>query len=221
MTRREFVRVAAVAGGSLCAAACGYSLAGRGSFLPTYIQTIGIPPFTNRTTVFNLETQLTQKVRSEFIGRGKYQILPEAANADAVLTGEVSAVSIVPASLTWMQLGALLFEQQRYGDAVQAFSIGGILGGAAQYAATGQAGTGSLIGAMAGVGLFALQRKMGDIIMNPTARKALIMAAKENKNVVVPAMINAIWQGVGGGTHREQPVRPDSNPRMDVQVPAH
>ena len=106
MTRREFVRVAAVAGGSLCAAACGYSLAGRGSFLPTYIQTIGIPPFTNRTTVFNLETQLTQKVRSEFIGRGKYQILPEAANADAVLTGEVSAVSIVPASFTAQQLAS-------------------------------------------------------------------------------------------------------------------
>ena len=30
----------------------------------------------NRTTVFNLETQLTQKVRAEFIGRGKYQIRP-------------------------------------------------------------------------------------------------------------------------------------------------
>ena len=36
-----------------------------------------MPTFINRTTVFNLETQLTQKVRSEFIGRGKYKILPE------------------------------------------------------------------------------------------------------------------------------------------------
>ena len=59
-------------------AGCGYALAGRGSFLPAYIRTIGIPTFTNRTTVFNLETLLTQKVRSEFIGRGSYQILPEA-----------------------------------------------------------------------------------------------------------------------------------------------
>ena len=55
---------------------CGYALAGRGSFLPDYIKTIGVPTFANRTTVFNLETQLTQKVRAEFIGRGKYQILP-------------------------------------------------------------------------------------------------------------------------------------------------
>ena len=33
---------------------------------------------------------LTQKVRSEFIGRGKYQILPEATGVDALLTGEVT-----------------------------------------------------------------------------------------------------------------------------------
>ena len=75
---------------TLTGSSCGYTLAGRGSFLPDYIKTIGIPTFENRTTLFNLETQLTQKVRSEFIGRGQYQIVPEATNVDAVLTGEVS-----------------------------------------------------------------------------------------------------------------------------------
>jgi len=55
---------------------CGYALAGRGSFLPAYIKTIGVPSFVNRTVVFNLETMLTHKVRSEFIGRGKYRVLP-------------------------------------------------------------------------------------------------------------------------------------------------
>ena len=78
---------------------CGYSLAGHGSFLPAYIKTIGVPTFVNRTVVFNLETLLTQKVRSEFIGRGKYQILPEATGVDALLTGEITNVSIQPASL--------------------------------------------------------------------------------------------------------------------------
>jgi hypothetical protein len=92
----------------LCAghAGCGYALAGRGSFLPSYIQTIGIPTFANRTTVFNLETLLTQKVRSEFIGRGKYQILPQQNSVDALLTGEVTAVSITPASFTTQQLAS-------------------------------------------------------------------------------------------------------------------
>ncbi|MDR1988692.1 MAG: LPS assembly lipoprotein LptE, partial [Acidobacteriaceae bacterium] len=77
---------------------CGYALSGRGSFLPEYIHTIGIPPFTNRTPIFNLETQITQKVRSEFIGRGRYHVVPEQTDVDAVLIGEVVGVSIVPVS---------------------------------------------------------------------------------------------------------------------------
>jgi hypothetical protein len=81
-------------------AGCGYSLAGRGTFLPSYIKTIGVPNFTNRTTVFNLETQLTQKVRSEFIGRGKYQIVPEGTGVDAVLVGEILTARVDTGSIT-------------------------------------------------------------------------------------------------------------------------
>lgn len=92
--------------GVLCgsAAGCGYALAGRGSFLPANIQTIGVPTFTNRTSVFNLETLLTQKVRGEFIGRGRYRILPEETGVDAVLRGDVSSVTITPASFNTQQL---------------------------------------------------------------------------------------------------------------------
>ena len=92
--------------GLLClsAAACGYTLAGRGAFLPANIRTIGVPTFTNHTTVFNLETLLTQKVRAELIGRGKYQILPQDTGVDAVLVGDVASVSLAPASFTTQQL---------------------------------------------------------------------------------------------------------------------
>jgi Lipopolysaccharide-assembly len=83
---------------------CGYSLAGRGSYLPAEIKSIGVPTFVNRTQIFNLETQLTQKVRAELIGRGRYQILPEATGVDAVLTGEISSVSIQPSSFSAQQL---------------------------------------------------------------------------------------------------------------------
>jgi hypothetical protein len=79
-------------------AACGYSLAGRGSFLPAYIRTIGIPVFTNGTRLFDIEQILTQRVRSEFMGRGRYTILPQTAGADATLTGEVTGLSIAPSS---------------------------------------------------------------------------------------------------------------------------
>lgn len=62
---RAFLCALCVLCGSLLVSGCGYSLAGRGSFLPSHIKSIGIPTFTNRTTVFNLETLLTEKVRSE------------------------------------------------------------------------------------------------------------------------------------------------------------
>ena len=90
----------------MLSSACGYSLAGRGSFLPSYIRTIGVPTFVNRTPVFNLETLLTQKVRAEFIGRGKYQILPQNTGVDALLTGEVTSVNIQPASFNPQQLAS-------------------------------------------------------------------------------------------------------------------
>jgi hypothetical protein len=94
---------------ALCApltSACGYSLAGRGSFLPDYIKTIGVPAFTNRTPVFNLETLLTEKVRAEFIGRGKYRIVPDTDSVDAVLSAELSSASLIPISFTAQQLAS-------------------------------------------------------------------------------------------------------------------
>jgi len=104
--RAASVRVLVVAATavSLATVGCGYALAGRGSFLPASIVTIGIPTFLNRTPVFNLETQLTDKVRSEFIGRGRYKILTEPSGVDALLTGEVTNVAIIPASFDPQQV---------------------------------------------------------------------------------------------------------------------
>lgn len=93
-----------LAASALTTSACGYSLAGRGSFLPDHIKVIGVPNFANRTTLFNLETQMTEKVRAELIGRGKYRIVPETQNVDAVLTGEVTSVSLNPLSISTQQL---------------------------------------------------------------------------------------------------------------------
>jgi hypothetical protein len=85
---------------------CGYSLAGRGSFLPAYIQVVGIPQLINRTTFFDVEQILTEKVRSEFIGRGKYRILPDAPGADAVLVGEVLNMFVYPSGYTDAQVAS-------------------------------------------------------------------------------------------------------------------
>jgi hypothetical protein len=82
---------------------CGYALAGRGSFLPAYINVIGIPQFTNVTPYEVIDQVFTERVRSEFIGRGKYRVLPQATGVDAVLSGEITGLSIAPASFTEQQ----------------------------------------------------------------------------------------------------------------------
>jgi hypothetical protein len=85
---------------------CGYALAGRGSFLPTTIKTVGIPKLENRSTFFQVEDILTDKIRAEFIGRGKYTVTPEETGADALLTGEVLGVSVVPVGINENQLAS-------------------------------------------------------------------------------------------------------------------
>lgn len=87
-------------------AGCGYALAGHGAYLPAYVKTIGIPIFVNSTTVFNIETLLTEKVRREFIGRGKYTILPQETDVDAVLRGTVTSIRVDPISLAQNQLAS-------------------------------------------------------------------------------------------------------------------
>lgn len=83
--------------------ACGYSLAGRGSFLPAYITTIGVPLFTNSTPVFEVERKITEKVVGELAGRGRYKVLPDRTGVDAVLTGDILSVALSPAAFNEQQ----------------------------------------------------------------------------------------------------------------------
>lgn len=82
----------------LGASGCGYTLAGRGSFLPSYIRTIGLPLFGNITPVPDVERRITDAVRAELIGRGRYQIVQERTGVDALLTGEILNIGIAPAA---------------------------------------------------------------------------------------------------------------------------
>ena len=79
---------------------CGYTLAGRGSFLPDYIETVAIPMFGNNTAVFEVEQLLTQEVRTAFISRGSYRVQTEETGADATLSGTITDIRIAPASFS-------------------------------------------------------------------------------------------------------------------------
>ena len=92
----------AIAAVCIVSSGCGYALAGRGSFLPASIRTVGILQFENQTTA-QIEQILTEKVRTEFIGRGRYTIRPDAIGADAVLAGEITSFNVQPVGLTDQQ----------------------------------------------------------------------------------------------------------------------
>jgi hypothetical protein len=85
-------------------AGCGYTLAGRGSFLPAYIRTIGIPLFMNRTPFVALEQLLTERVRVEFQNRGQYAVQPTDTGADGIVHGDILGISAVPAGFNTDQL---------------------------------------------------------------------------------------------------------------------
>ncbi len=75
---------------------CGYHLRGTGSSLPPYIKVIDIPMFANRTTRFELDVKLTQRVIDELVARGKVEITADMDRADAVLLGEITAFRATP-----------------------------------------------------------------------------------------------------------------------------
>ena len=83
---------------------CGYALVGRGAFIPEYINVVGIPQLVNSSTFFQVEQALTEKIRTEFIGRGRYTVISNSEGADAVVTGTVNAVSVQPVGFTDQQL---------------------------------------------------------------------------------------------------------------------
>ena len=104
VTRRECLRAAALAGAAIGTAGCGYSLAGRGSFLPSYIRAIAIPVFLNRTPYLTVEQMFTEKVRVEFQSRGQYAVQPTEPGADGIVRGEIIGISAAPVGFTDQQL---------------------------------------------------------------------------------------------------------------------
>ena len=103
MLRRRALTLIPVMLAATAASGCGYSLAGRGSFLPAYIKTIGVPLFTNNTPVFNVEQRITDRVRSELIGRGRYKVETGRTGVDAVLLGEIVSLTGAPAAFNPQQ----------------------------------------------------------------------------------------------------------------------
>ena len=56
--------------------------------------------FKNRTTRFELDVKLTQKVIDELVSRGKVEITGDVQSADAILNGEILSFAASPIAFT-------------------------------------------------------------------------------------------------------------------------
>jgi hypothetical protein len=68
---------------------CGYTLEGRGVFLPQHIQRVYIPVFENKSYEPGVGVLLTTEVIEEVQRRGGVRLVQEESGADAVLRGTV------------------------------------------------------------------------------------------------------------------------------------
>jgi hypothetical protein len=105
-TRRELLQALPVLAASIAASSCGYALSGKGSFLPSYIHTLGIPMFGNTTPYQTIEQVFTQKVRLEFQSSRRYTVVPSDEGVDGIVRGSIQAISLAPVSLNAQQLAS-------------------------------------------------------------------------------------------------------------------
>jgi len=93
MKRRIAVTLMSAA---MCSAGCGYHVAGRSDSLPKTIHVIAVPALENKTTSYRIEQKLTTATVHEFLAKTSYRVVPDPANADAVLRGKVLSLEAVP-----------------------------------------------------------------------------------------------------------------------------
>jgi hypothetical protein len=94
--RRE---VLAAVGGAL-AAGCGYALQGRGITTDPSVKRIGVPLFKDKSGKIGLDSRITQAVMEELLKRGRFTVVKEATNVDAVVEGEIMAFNVLPTNFS-------------------------------------------------------------------------------------------------------------------------
>lgn len=91
MRRRSFLAAA----GAL-ASGCGYALQGRGITTDPSIKRIGVPLFKDRSGKLGLDARVTQAVMEELLKRGRFTVVRDATNVDAVVEGEIQSWNVLP-----------------------------------------------------------------------------------------------------------------------------
>jgi hypothetical protein len=94
--RRRFLLAAA---GAL-ASGCGYALQGRGITTDPSVKRIGVPLFKDRSGKPGLDARVTEAVMEELLKRGRFTVVRETTNVDAVVEGEIQSWTVLPVGFT-------------------------------------------------------------------------------------------------------------------------
>jgi hypothetical protein len=81
---------------SVAMVGCGYHVAGKSDALPKSIHVVAVTALENKTTSYRIEQRLTAATVHEFLAKTSYRVVPDPANADAVLRGKVLSLEAVP-----------------------------------------------------------------------------------------------------------------------------
>ena len=92
MRRRHLLAAAA---GAL-ASGCGYALQGRGITTDPSIKRIGVPLFKDRSGKPGLDARVTEAVMVELLKRGRFTVVRDTTNVDAVVEGEIQSWTVLP-----------------------------------------------------------------------------------------------------------------------------
>jgi outer membrane lipopolysaccharide assembly protein LptE/RlpB len=97
MRRRIASRLGVCMALGLAASGCGYHAAGHGpNALPKSIHVIAIPAMENKTNTFKIEQKLTAATIHEFLAATRYKVVSDPNAGDAVLTGKVLSLDVLP-----------------------------------------------------------------------------------------------------------------------------
>jgi hypothetical protein len=82
------------------AGGCGYALVGRGVTTDPSVKKIGVPLFKDKTGKPDLDARVTQAVIEELLKRGRFVVVKETTNVDAVVEGEITGFNVVPVNFS-------------------------------------------------------------------------------------------------------------------------
>jgi len=77
---------------------CGYHLVGTASYLPEDLHSLHVELFTNQTARADMDQRVAEALNLEWVRRGRFQLVDRPDQADIVLSGTMSRLSVIAVS---------------------------------------------------------------------------------------------------------------------------